>query len=84
MAKRKQSEDDTIEPECGVVGDSTAVQTEEVQVEGFVNGWIIGEAVAEEGVIDPITTVEVEPEGEDGWEAEAFWALLARAGYQLW
>ena len=84
MAKRKQPEDDTSEPECGVVDDSTAGHTEEVQVDGFVDGWIIGEATTEEGANDPITTVEAEPEREDGWETEAFWALLDRAGYQLW
>lgn len=84
MAKHKQSEEDTNKPYYGVVGDSSARQADEVTKDIFVDGWIIGEAATEEGVSDPIITVEVEPEGEDGWEAEAFWALLTRAGYQLW
>ena len=83
MAKRKQPEEDTIEPENGVVEDSHAGQIEEVKEHVIVDGWIIGEAATEEGVRDPIVTVEVESEEEDGWEAEAFWSLLARAGYQL-
>ena len=84
MAKRKHPEDDTIELDSSVIDESPAAQTEEVQVNGFVSGWVIGEAAAEEGVDDPIPTVQVESEGEEGWEAEAFWALLARAGYQVW
>ena len=81
MAKKKRLEEDTREPESEVAEDSHSGQIEEELV---VDGWIIGEDVNEEGVSEPITTVETEPEGEEGWEVEAFWALLARAGYQLW
>ena len=84
MAKRKHPNDDILELDCSVINESPAAQTEEVEVDGFVNGWVIGEAAADEGVNDPIPTVGAESEGEEGWEAEAFWALLARAGYQLW
>ena len=84
MAKKKRLEEDTREPESEVAEDSHSGQIEEVKEELVVDGWIIGEDVNEEGVSEPITTVETEPEGEEGWEAEAFWALLARAGYQLW
>ena len=84
MAKRKRLEEDTRESESEVAEDSRLGQAEEVQEELIVDGWIIGEDVNEEGISEPITNVETEPEGEEGWEAEAFWALLARVGYQLW
>ena len=84
MAKRKQPEEDTSRPDHEVVEDPSADHAEEVKDDGFVNGWTIGEATIEEGVSDPVTTVKTDSEGEDGWEAEALWALLVKAGYQLW
>ena len=79
MAKRKHPECDTPELKGSMVDEAPAVHAE-----GFVKGWVIGEATVEEEVEDLVPTVQVESDGEEGWEAEAFWYLLARACYQVW
>ena len=33
---------------------------------------------------EPVLAVDLELEREEGWEAEAFWELLTRAGYVRW
>ena len=84
MGKRKQPEKDTIELTVGVDEARNAVQVENSQGDTLLKGWIIGDGPVDDNADSPVTTVDPELEREDGWEVEAFWALLTRAGYTRW
>ena len=84
MSKWKQPEEPSI--------DSITV-TEEVPVVDLVaepseptvvRRWTIGEDSTGDEEEEPILMEDIELEKEEGWEAEAFWYLLIRAGYVRW
>lgn len=84
MGKRKQPEESSIE---------LIAVTEEVPVVALVaepiertvvQGWVIGKGSTGTEEEEPVLVEDVELEREEGWEAEAFWELLTRAGYVRW
>ena len=84
MTKRKHPEEPTAELDSVVEETVSGVQVEEPLVSEVVEGWVIGAEPAESEEEVAVTTVDPELECETSWEVEAFWALLARAGYVRW
>lgn len=84
MNKRKQPEKSTIDLVAGVDEVPNAWQVDESLGHTVVRGWIIGEGPAEDEEEGLVPTVDLELEREEGWEVEAFWELLTRAGYVRW
>lgn len=60
------------------------LHVEEPLESNVVEGWVIGSEPADNEDEVAVTTLGPELEGEAGWEAEAFWELLTRAGYVRW
>ena len=50
----------------------------------LVGGGTHRDRSSKEGTTSLVLTVTIEPKKEDGWEAEAFWTLLADARYTTW
>ena len=81
MSKRKQPEEATTELVACVEEATNTLQVEEPQESNVVEGWVIGSEPADNEEEGAVTTVDLELECEDGWEVEALWKLLTRAGY---
>ena len=84
MSKRKHPEESTTEVVADVESAPSVVPVDELQEPKVVAGWVIGEEPTDSEEEVSVSTVDPELEREDGWEVEAFWALLARAGYVRW
>ena len=84
MGKRKQPEESSIE--LSAVTEEVPVVTlvAETIEPTVVRGWVIGEGSTGNEEEAPVLIEDIELEGEEGWEAEAFWYLLTRVGYVRW
>ena len=91
MAKRKQLEEDSNDLDFGVDAGMSAVQIDETVGcrNGSLDVKLVGGGTHQDGsgegsTSSPVPVVIIEPRKEDGWEVEAFWTLLANAGYATW
>lgn len=84
MSKRKEPEESTTEVVADEENASIAEPVEELQENPVVTGWVIGDGSTDDEDEVSATTVDSELDREDGWEVEAFWNLLTRAGYVRW
>ena len=81
MSKRKQPEESSTELVAVVDEVPVAGMVDESLGQTVVRGWTIGEGPTADEEKGSVPTVDLELEREEGWEVEAFWELLTRAGY---
>ena len=91
MAKRKQPEEDSKDSDFYK---DTSVSTTQVVANAGCSKYSTNVKLAEggtsrkesneEGAGSSVPVVTTETRKEDGWEAEAFWKLLADVGYTTW
>lgn len=89
MAKRKQpkkceSHSSVIEGSNVPRNEKTFVCGNEASKEGLVIGWAAGEGVSEGSASIPAPVAATETVEMDVSGLEAFWSLLAEAGYTSW
>ena len=84
MSKQKHPEESTPEVVADVESAPSVESGDELQEPKVITGWVIGEEPTDSKEEVSVSTVDPDLEREDGWEVEAFWALLARAGYVRW
>ena len=84
MSKRKQPEEPSIESIAVTEEVPVVVLVAEPSELTVVRGWTIGEDPTGDEGEEPVLIEDIELEREEGWEAEAFWELLTRAGYVRW
>lgn len=82
MSKRKHPEEPSIVL-SEVLNEAPVVNLVEESVElTVVRGRTIGEETTAAEEEETVSAVDLELEREEGWEAEPFWELLTRAGYE--